>query len=64
MREVRVRAARTGRRDSDVLETALREGLGIIDRIRSKAMLPEEEAHDLASQIKHELRAGGRERRT
>ena len=34
MREVRVRAARTGRTQSDVLEAALREGLGEIDRIR------------------------------
>jgi plasmid stability protein len=56
MRQVRVRAARTGRRDSEVLEAALREGLGIIDRIRAKAGLAEDEAHDLAQRTVHEGR--------
>jgi plasmid stability protein len=56
MRQVRVRAARTGRSDSEVLEAALREGLGIIDRIRSRARLGGEEAHDLASRVVHEGR--------
>lgn len=56
MRQVRVRAARTGRRDSEVLEAALREGLGIIDRIRAKAALGEEEAHDLAHRAVHDGR--------
>jgi plasmid stability protein len=56
MRQVRVRAARTGRRDSEVLEAALREGLGIIDRIRAKAGLAEEDAHDLAHRAVHEGR--------
>ena len=51
LRQVRVRAARTGRRDSEVLEAALREGLGIIDRIRSKADLGEEEAYELAHRV-------------
>lgn len=60
MRQVRVRAARTGRRDSDVLESALREGLGIIDRIRAKSMLGEDEAHELASRVLHETRAARR----
>ena len=57
MRQVRVRAARTGQRDSEVLEAALREGLGIIDRIRAKADLSEAEAFDLAHRIVHEGRA-------
>lgn len=56
MRQVRVRAARTGRRDSEVLEAALREGLGIIDRIRAKAGLAEDEALDLAHRAVHEGR--------
>jgi plasmid stability protein len=56
IRQVRVRAARTGRRDSEVLEAALREGLGIIDRIRAKAALGEEAAHDLAHRAVHEGR--------
>jgi plasmid stability protein len=57
MRHVRVRAARTGRTRSDVLEQALREGLGVIDRLRSKNKADEEEAAALASQAVHEIRA-------
>jgi hypothetical protein len=64
MRQVRVRAARTGRRDSEVLEAALREGLGIIDRIRSKAQLSEEEASDLAHRVVHEGRVTRRPKTT
>ncbi|MGH7776993.1 MAG: hypothetical protein ACREPI_07435, partial [Candidatus Dormibacterales bacterium] len=56
MRQVRVRAARTGRRDSEVLEDALRQGLGIIERIRAKANLPEDAAADLAHEAVHEAR--------
>jgi hypothetical protein len=62
MRRVRVRAARTGRRDADVLEAALREGLGIIDRIRAQAGLGEEDAHDLAHRVVHEARLTRRSR--
>jgi plasmid stability protein len=62
IRQVRVRAARMGRRDSEVLEAALREGLGIIDRIRAKAELGEEEAHDLAHRVVHEGRLTRRSR--
>ena len=61
MREVRVRAARTGRRDSEVLEAALREGLGVLDRIRAKTNLSEEAAYALAHEAVHEAR---RERQT
>lgn len=57
MRHLRVRAARTGRTQSDVLEQALREGLGVIDRIRSQNEAEEQEALDLASQAVHETRA-------
>jgi plasmid stability protein len=57
MRQVRVRAARTGQSDSEVLEAALREGLGIIDRIRAKARLSEQEAHKVAHQVVHEARS-------
>jgi plasmid stability protein len=57
MRIVRVRAARTGRSQSDVLEEALRDGLGVIDRMRAKANLDEEEALALASEAVHEVRA-------
>jgi plasmid stability protein len=64
MRQVRVRAARTGRSDSEVLEEALREGLGIIDRIRAKARLDEEEAHELAYRVVHEGRLGRTSKRS
>ena len=64
LRQVRVRAARTGRRDSEVLEAALREGLGIIDRIRAKARLGEEEAYELADRAVHQGRVMPRSRRS
>ena len=61
MRHVRVRAARTGRTQSDVLEQALREGLGVIERIRSKNEA-EEEALTLASGAVHDVRSEERSR--
>lgn len=64
MRQVRVRAARLGRRDSEVLEAALREGLGIIELIRAKAGLGEEEAHDLAHRVVHEGRLSPQSRKS
>lgn len=57
MRIIRVHAARSGRSQSDVLEEVLLEGLGVIDRIRAKANLDEEEAVALASAVVHEVRA-------
>jgi plasmid stability protein len=62
LRAMRIRAARTGRRDSDVVEDALREylGLDVIDRIRSKSDLSSDEALRLAYE---ELDAMRRERR-
>lgn len=62
LRAMRIRAARTGRRDSDVVEEALREylGLAVIDRIRSRSDLTPEEAERLANE---ELHAARRERR-
>jgi hypothetical protein len=62
LRATRVRAARTGRRDSDVVEDALREYLGIavIDRIRSRSNLTPEEAERVANEEQHAAR---RERR-
>jgi hypothetical protein len=63
LRATRVRAARTGRRDSDIVEDALREylGLALIDRIRSRSNLTPEEAERLAYD---EVHAARRERRT
>lgn len=63
MRQVRIRAARSGRTQSEVLESALREGLGVIERIRARARLSEEEALGLASQVVHEVRAQRRRTR-
>jgi hypothetical protein len=58
LRATRIRAARTGRRDSDVVEEALREHLGLaaIDRIRSSSDLDEEEATRLAYEELHAMR--------
>ena len=56
MRRVRVRAARSGTTESEMLERSLREGLGILDRLRAEANLEEEEAVRLASEIVHEVR--------
>lgn len=63
IRQVRIRAARSNKSQSAVLEAALREGLGVIDRIRSKARLSEEEALDLASEVVHEVRSQSRKRK-
>ncbi len=62
LRATRVQAARTGKRDSDVVEEALREylGLAVIDRIRSRSDLDEEAAMRLAYEELHAMR---RERR-
>jgi hypothetical protein len=62
LRATRIRAARTGKRDSDVVEDALREylGLAVIDRIRSRFDLDEEEAMRVATEELHAMR---RERR-
>lgn len=60
MRHVRVRAARSGRTQSDVLEEALREGLGVVDRLRGRSEGGEDEALALASQAVHEVRARDR----
>ena len=62
LRATRIRAARTGQRDSQVVEDALREflGLSVVDEIRAKADLDEEAALALAYDELHTLR---RERR-
>ena len=57
IRRVRVRAARTGKPDSSVMEEALREGLGIIERIRAKASIDEESAIALAHEVLGESKA-------
>lgn len=50
LRAARVWAARTGRKDSELFETALRSylGLELLENIWEKSQLTEEEALDLA----------------
>jgi hypothetical protein len=55
LRAVRVRAARSGQRDSEVIEEAVREklGLDLLQRIWEKADLSEDEALALAVEAQH-----------
>ena len=59
LRAVRVKAARTGRRDSDVIEEALRRDLGLdlLERIWESADLEEDEAVRLAVEAQHKTRS-------
>jgi metal-responsive CopG/Arc/MetJ family transcriptional regulator len=61
LRAVKVRAARTGRGDSEVIEEALRRDLGLdlLERLWGKSRLSEEEARQLAVEAQH----GSRRRR-
>ncbi|MDX6452564.1 MAG: hypothetical protein QOH16_2613 [Gaiellaceae bacterium] len=58
LRAVRVRAARSGRRDSEVIEEAVREklGLDLLQRIWEKAELSEDDAMALAVEAQHSTR--------
>ena len=58
LRAVRVKAARTGRRDSDVIEEALRRDLGfeLLEHIWANADMAEDEAMVLAIEAQHETR--------
>jgi hypothetical protein len=58
LRAVRVKAARTGQRDSEVIEDALRRdlGLGLLERIWEKGDLGEDEALALAVEEQHKSR--------
>lgn len=58
LRAVRVKAARAGRRDSDVIEDALRRDLGfeLLERAWERADLDEDEALRLAVEAQHEAR--------
>ncbi|CAN5769369.1 hypothetical protein BH18ACT15_BH18ACT15_07590 [soil metagenome] len=50
LRAARILAARSGKRDSDVVEAALREylGLGVVERVRARSALTSEDAEKLA----------------
>jgi Ribbon-helix-helix protein, copG family len=57
LRAVKHSAARRGKRDSEVIEEALRRelGLDVLDHLWSRK-LPEQEATDLAVEAQHETR--------
>lgn len=58
LRAVKVRAARTGKGDSEVIEDAVRRALGfdLLDRLWVRNDLPEHEAMDLAVKAQHATR--------
>ncbi|MFT5564010.1 MAG: hypothetical protein ACI970_000730 [Myxococcota bacterium] len=60
LRAVRLRAARTGQRDSQVIEAALRRDLGLdlLDELWAGAELDEDEAMALAREAQQRTRAG------
>lgn len=59
MRAVKLRAARSGKGDSQVIEDALRRDLGLdlLDRLWSAGDMPEEDATALAVEAQHATRA-------
>ena len=58
LRAVKVRAARTGKGDSEVIEQALRRDLGLelLDRLWARADMDEEQAAALAVEAQHQSR--------
>jgi hypothetical protein len=62
MKAVKVRAARSGRGDSEVIEEALRRDLGLdlLERLWEHNDLPEGKATALAVEAQHKTRRRGR----
>jgi hypothetical protein len=58
LRAVKVRAARTGKADGEVIEEALRRDLGLdlLDRLWERNQLSEDEAVGLAVEAQHATR--------
>jgi len=58
LRAIKVRAARQGKGDSDVIEEALRRDLGLdlLDRLWARNDLAEDEAFELATEATHRTR--------
>lgn len=58
LRAVKVRAARTGKGDSEVIEDAVRQALGLdlLERLWARNDLDEAEATDLAVEAQHRTR--------
>lgn len=59
LRAVKVRGARTGKGDSEVIEEALRRELGfdLLERLWQREDIGEEQAIDLAVEAQHKTRA-------
>jgi hypothetical protein len=62
LRAVKLRAARSGQGDSEVIEQALRRDLGLdfLERLWERADMSEQDALDLAVEAQHETRARSR----
>lgn len=62
LRWVKIRAARTGKADSAVIEEALRRDLGLdlLDQLWARNDLPEDEAAALALEAQHRTRRRSR----
>ncbi len=62
LRAVKVRAARSGKADSQVIEEALRRDLGLdlLERLWARSRLSEGEAGKLAVEAQHATRRRGR----
>lgn len=62
LRAVKVRAARTGKGESEVIEEALRRDLGLelLDRIWAHGAMSEDEATALAVEAQHRTRRTSR----
>jgi hypothetical protein len=58
MKAVKMRAARTGRGDSQVIEESLRRdmGLDLLERLWDRSDLPEDDATALAVEAQHQTR--------
>jgi hypothetical protein len=58
LRAVKVRGARTGKGDGEIIEEALRRqlGLDLLDRLWDSSDLGEKEALDLAVEAQHRMR--------
>jgi hypothetical protein len=65
LRAVKIRAARTGKGDSEVIEEALRRDLGLdlLDRLWERNALPEDDAVKLGVEAQHVTRPSRRTKR-
>ena len=61
LRAARIAAARSGKRDSELVEDALRAylGLAVVDRVRARSDLTPDEAEQLAYEELHASRSTG-----